>query len=87
MTPSQRLLRRIADELGLPIPPSTVIRRTRAGRWQRSCGAWSWFAWIPDTGQEVCGSCYSVGLLLRAPGLRLAHDVDADVPSVDPSVN
>lgn len=29
-------------------PANAVIRRTRAGRHQRACGAWSWFLWRKD---------------------------------------
>ena len=45
MTPT---CRRIADHvlrLGLAqdVPADLRVERTRAGRWQRSCGAFSWF--------------------------------------------
>lgn len=38
----ERLCKKIKDELGYECEPST-FKRTYAGYWQRSEGAWSWF--------------------------------------------
>lgn len=37
-----RLCKKIKDEIGWDCDPTT-FRRTRAGYWQRSMGAWSWY--------------------------------------------
>lgn len=38
----QKLIRRIETECDLFIPNDVTLQRTRAGRHQRACGAWSW---------------------------------------------
>jgi len=81
--PSVLLLRRIQAESGLPVPLGTEIVRTYAGRIQRECGAWSWFAVTPD-GFEVCGSQYPVTTLLTAKAIEVALDEDTGFISVDP---
>lgn len=41
-TKAERLLKRLRDELGLPIMEGGKLVRLRHGHWQRSAGAWSW---------------------------------------------
>jgi hypothetical protein len=97
MTPSERLLARLRDELGLDLPEDTVIRRTYAGYWQRSRGAWSWFATqadgtpfkSPDGFSYSVGSQYPVGRLLQCQEPMATRDnkmsYDRDI-SIDPCV-
>lgn len=51
---SKKLADRIKKEIGLEVEP--IIRRTYAGRWQRSSGAMSWFMQI-ILGGRVTGCC------------------------------
>lgn len=48
LSPSERLLDRIRDELGFDIPKNARIVRTFAGRVQKSAGAWSWTIQVYD---------------------------------------
>lgn len=73
MKPSERLLIRLKDELGLNIPPGSIIRRTYAGHWLRSGGAFSWMVEGPD-GRSIIpeiGSSFRVKDLLKAPALTI----------------
>lgn len=56
----------IAKEFGLEVGPGPhTLNRTRAGYWQRSAGAWSW--WLADAeGREVIGSCSPATDVVRA---------------------
>lgn len=68
---------RLVDGLragGLDVPEGFRFRRTRAGSWQRSAGAWSWeISWNRAGNVGTIGSQYPVSELLRY-GL----DVDMD---------
>jgi hypothetical protein len=72
-----KLAKRLKDEHDLDVDVST-FGRTRAGYWQRSCGAWSWFMYLkaPEGfSKREIGSQYSVGQLLKAPRLQVGkHD-------------
>ncbi len=48
------------------ITKAIEIRRTRAGYWQLSAGAWSWYAVDDKTGMEVCGSQYTCREVIQA---------------------
>ncbi len=80
---TQRLLRRISAESDLTIPHGTVIRRTYAGKLQRSTGAWSWLA-VDPSGRCVCGSHYPVKVLLHSSALIVERDPDTGGVCVDP---
>lgn len=45
--PGERLIERLRG-LGVDIPRTAEVRRTRSGRHQRACGAWSWFLHNPE---------------------------------------
>jgi hypothetical protein len=47
MTKTQQLLKRLREELGIPLPEDTLVKRTRSGYLQKSAGAWSWFLYSP----------------------------------------
>lgn len=65
MTRTVRQLLTLAADLGLVLPQGCTVRRTRAGRWQRSAGAWSW--WLEDsTGREVLAGFEPAGRLIEA---------------------
>jgi hypothetical protein len=57
------MLRRVG--LGERAGSEIAIRRVRAGRHQRSAGAWSWYA-VDHRGLEIIGSTWSVRELVAA---------------------
>lgn len=88
MTPTERLIGRLRT-MSVPIPEGTQLRRTYAGRDQRSKGAWSWFFDYPDRSRwpdrtfRPIGSIYPVSLLLREPRLMVMRTITGDL-EVDP---
>jgi hypothetical protein len=74
--PQDRLLKRLRDELGIELPEQAEIRRTHAGRVQRSQGAWSWFVHIPleayKGGQPQVGSHWQIRQLMAARRLEVS---------------
>lgn len=72
MTTSERLLDRLKNDpaIGPSIPPRARLRRTRAGHWQLSSGAWSW---VVEPGNDI-GSPYSMMECLRADALYMESD-------------
>jgi hypothetical protein len=73
LKPSQKLINRIKKELGLDLPEDTEIRRTRAGSWQKSGGALSWFLYAKSDAQiSNYGSTETVGELLKAKELEIS---------------
>jgi hypothetical protein len=58
-----KLAERIRKEAGIRV--HTLIHRTRAGHWQRSFGAWSWWMECRDTPYTV-GSKWSATECLHA---------------------
>lgn len=81
MTTSERMLVRLRELLeaeGLTLPEGTELRRSYAGRWQRSEGAWSWFAFHPGgvslvPGAGDIGSHYPMGVVLGCDAVRLGR--------------
>jgi hypothetical protein len=68
-------------------PANAVIRRTRAGRHQRSAGAWSWFLWhvndvegalFPSVGSQWPASRIARGFV--ASHNKAFHSWDLDPP-------
>lgn len=77
MTPSERLLDRLRNELGLKIPKTAYIRRTYASAGQRAGGAWSWILDDYDPLSPYAlrlGSQWPVTELLRARRLEAYQD-------------
>ncbi len=64
-------------------PENAEIRRTRAGRHQRSCGAWSFFLWCKDGSHlyPMIGSQYPASLI--AKGFTVYRSPWADI-NLDP---
>jgi hypothetical protein len=61
MTKVGLLIKRLSEDHKLKVREGS-FQRTRSGYWQRSSGAFSWFASLED-GTSI-GSCYSVTELL-----------------------
>jgi len=55
------------------LPTAIKIHRTRAGRGQRSAGAWSWYAVDSRSGMEVCGSQYTCKEIIQAHHKKLVE--------------
>ena len=75
---TDKLLKRLRDELKLNISPGSTIERTRAGIHQRRMDAMSWFLIYGndvklDDIREL-GSYETVGELLKAKKLRIYND-------------
>ncbi len=66
MKKSERLLDRLRKELSLEIPRKAYIKRTYAGCWQKSAGAFLWIIY-DDRGwlYPMIGSCQTVTELLK----------------------
>lgn len=62
LTPSEKLLKRLRNDLKLDIPVNCEIRRQYKGA--HSDGAWKWFVYPPVGGLDI-GSPYAVGFLLK----------------------
>ena len=82
MTPSEKLLARLRKDFNLNIPPTTIIRRTRASRNQLDAGAWVWFLW--DAARWIpllnkLGSFEKVSDLLKAKRLELVVEKCGDI--------
>jgi hypothetical protein len=48
VTVQERLIARLREECGLPLPEGTELRRTYAGREQLAGGAWKWYGVFPE---------------------------------------
>ena len=59
---AEKLTKRIKNEFDIDVIPK--IYRTRAGYWQRSRGAWSWFMLTEDN--KDIGSLWSAKDVLKA---------------------
>jgi hypothetical protein len=46
------------------------VRRTRAGRWQRYAGAWSW--WLQDDRRVIVGSQWSLRDLMTRKDVQIS---------------
>jgi len=82
-TRTARAIRDLARSLGIECPDYIEIHRTYAGFWQRSCGAWSWFA-VDCDNRELFGSQWSCQQLLQArevsagPSASRATELDVE---------
>lgn len=73
---SEKLQRRMRQELSLEMPADSAIRRTYAGRHQRAAGAFIWTLETEDRrsgffGWHVVGSQYTVRELMRARKIEI----------------
>lgn len=76
MKPSEVLLARLRTELKLTIGQANYIRRTYAGREQKSIGAWTWYLTGPETDgyRGRLGSQYPVTELIHYARLTVYQD-------------
>lgn len=74
MTPSEKLLIRIQNELDLKIPSGAKIISNHPGHWQRAAGAWSWEIHHSKGMYPAIGSQFTVTRLLKAKKLRKSHE-------------
>jgi len=76
MKASERLLQRLRNELKIDLSPAARIVRSRAGHWQKSCGAWLW--WVEDERRLQyhvnLGSQERVRDLVRCPNLTRSNE-------------
>ena len=72
MKKSERLMKRLEDELHLDIPVGSRFRRLYPGHAQRANGAWSWC--IERHPQYDIGSNFSVTELLKCKTLVAYED-------------
>jgi hypothetical protein len=72
-----KLAQRLRDELGIEIDTDHVYR-IYAGHWQRSSGAWSWFAHrkLTDRAVVIVGSQYPIRQIVRAWKLTASQNVE-----------
>lgn len=82
MTKFERLIARLR-EMGVEIPDGAQLRRTYAGRHQRSAGAWSWYLVDADGHELHIGSQISVTDLLKETTLHTWQDRLGDL-HIDP---
>ncbi len=76
---TKRRLAEILRGLGYEVLPEN-IHSTRAGKWQRSCGAWSWFATDEDQWGYSIGSYCPMGELTRRAGkVRWEKDIFGNI--------
>jgi hypothetical protein len=79
-TSVQRLVERLEREHKLLVDAST-FSRVRAGHWQRSSGAWSWWMFLHGASRQMIGSQFSVKQLLKAKTLQIGpnfNDLEVD---------
>ena len=73
----ERLAARLEREHQIKLDVRT-FNRTRAGHWQRSAGAWSWYAYLvreENAGFVDIGSQFSVRQLLKAEKLEVGKGI------------
>lgn len=68
----QKLVARLKKDFDIELSDDVVIRRTYAGYWQKSKGAWSWFFYSLSLGAiHNIGSQHSIRELLRCKTITL----------------
>lgn len=71
MKASEKLIKRMNEELNLDIPLDAYIKRTYAGYWQKSAGAFLWLVYHGETYLvPVIGSMQRVTDLLKCKKLN-----------------
>lgn len=68
--------------LNLNIPSHAVFKRTRAGHWQLSAGAWKWYCQYPENPYDI-GSSYTVVELLKAKKISIYHNHGTEIEIED----
>ena len=79
---AQKLIARLRKELNLKIPEGTRLRRTYAGHWQKSAGAWSWYLYHDNIAHmSSIGSSYSASRLVKSSNLSIykARSWDSEI--------
>lgn len=74
---SECLLARLRAQ-GVVLPPEAVLQRVFPSRAQRSEGAWSWQAMLPDCTELHVGSQFSMRQLLAADEWIISINVYGD---------
>ena len=69
---SEKLLKRLKEELNLDIQRNAYIKRTYAGYWQKSQGAFLWYVYNSDGIVSNIGSCYRISDLLKSDKLEIS---------------
>lgn len=68
----EKLRLKLNKELDLKIPEHAVFKRTYAGYWQLSSGAWKWFCNYPESPYDI-GSSDTVKEILKAKKISAQH--------------
>lgn len=68
----EKLRLRLNKELALNIPEHAVFKRTYAGYWQLSSGAWKWLCNYPEHPYDI-GSSYTAGEILKAKKISVIN--------------
>lgn len=68
----ERLRIKLNKELNLKIPEHAVFKRTYAGIWQLSEGAWKWLCNYPEYPYDI-GSSYTAGEILKAKKISVVY--------------
>jgi hypothetical protein len=68
---AKRLAANIKRHLDIDVIPE--IHRTRAGYWQRACGAWSWYMVTSDSQLDI-GSCSTATECAKATEMDIVDD-------------
>jgi hypothetical protein len=76
VTRTAREIVKVARALGMTCPDWIAIRRVHAGHWQRSAGAWSWYA-VNANGLELFGSPDPAGEVIGAHKLEAVEMCDS----------
>ena len=83
MTLTDKLIKRLNEEHGMNIPADVYVRRTYAGHWQLSAGAWRWHFECQDRDinfrVNVIGSQWTIKELLEAPFLSIYNPQWGDI--------
>lgn len=67
MSRTARQIRQVALDLGVEgAEHIKTVQRTRSGHWQRSQGAWSWWASGENGAAEYCGSVWPAWQVVQA---------------------
>lgn len=83
MTRSAKWVLATLRDHGYEVTGPLFIRRTYAGYWQQSAGAWSWTA--NDTrGASVAASQYSIKELIKSPEVEIGRELNGFVLVIDP---
>ncbi len=75
MTPSQKLIQRLRNELKIDFPADTEVRRTFARSASKATGTWAFFLWSASAVWVAeYGSPFTVGELLKADSIEVYNN-------------